>query len=228
MKKIFLFVILMTLVSSVCLADWGLGSSGGDVKQTVILQEAPENKEFKGDTTKGSGLANGEAAWNLDFEGFSFIMPEQPANDQLLPTITGLGITYKFSDKIHLVAKVVQFELEGKKGTKWKHQHLLAGVGGRSFFNENNQQLQVNVLTGTSEVSEAKLGKMKNLEPPVFIDLKYLWLFGESFLVGPEITFGRVAYSCDEINGKTMDCGTGGYAGFGLAFQIGMPDSWGK
>lgn len=227
MRRVFLFIILMALVSPVCFAgDWGLGSS--DTNQNVNIYEAPETKEFKGDQTKGSGLANGEASWNLDFEGLSFIMPDQPANDQVVTTITGLGVTYKFSDKIHLVAKVVQFELEGKKGTKWKHQHMLAGVGGRSFFAENAQQLQVNFLTGTSEVSEDNLGKMKNLEPPVFVDMKYLWLFGESFLIGPEITFARVANNCDEINGKTMDCGTGGYAGFGLTFQVGMPDNWGK
>ena len=59
-------------------------------------------------------------------------------------------------------------------------------------------------------------------------DTKYMWIFGESFLIGPEITFARVANNCGEINGNTMDCGMGGYAGFGLTFQVGMPDNWGK
>ena len=45
---------------------------------------------------------------------------------------------------------------------------MLVGVGGRSFFAKNSQQLQVNVLTGQSEVSEDTLGKVLSaldLEP---------------------------------------------------------------
>lgn len=227
MKKVFLFIILMAFASVSLAGDWGIGSDGDTTTQEVNFYEAPE-KKTSNDIKKGNGLANGEATWNLDFEGLSFVMPDQPANDQFVTTITGLGVTYKFSDRIHLAAKVVQYELEGKKGSNWKHQHILGGVGMRDFFAQDTQQLQVNFLTGTSEVSEDDLGKMKNLEPPVFIDLKYLWIFGESFFVGPEITFARVANSCDEINGTTMECGTGGYAAFGLTFQIGMPDKWGK
>ena len=226
MKKLFLFSLIIFMSASICFADWGLGSGG--TNQEVNIYESAEDKEFKGDESKGSALSNGEAAWNIDFELFPFLMPDQPADDQFVSTVTGLGATYKFSDKIHFLTKVVQFEIEGKKGTKWKHAHYLAGFGMRSFFANNSQQWQINVLTGTSEVSEDKLGKIKNLEAPVFADIKYLWLFGESFLVGPQITFARVANKCDEINGTTMECGSGGYTGVGVVFQIGMPDSWGK
>lgn len=226
MKKLFLFSLIIFMSSSICLADWGLGSGG--TNQEVNIYEAEKKDGFKGDESKGGALSNGEAAWNIDFELFPFLMPDQPADDQFISTVTGLGMTYKFSDKIHFLTKVVQLELEGKQGTKWKHTHYLAGFGMRSFFANNSQQWQINVLTGTSEVSEDKLGKIKNLEAPVFADIKYLWLFGESFLVGPQITFARVANKCEEINGTTMECGSGGYAGVGVVFQIGMPDSWGK
>lgn len=225
MKKLLLLIGLMIFLTPICFAEWGLG--GGNTTQEVNFYEAAEKKSP--DAKSGSnGLSNGEATWNLDFEVFPFMMSDQPADDQLITTVSGLGVTYKFSDKIHVVGKIVQFELEGKKGTKWKHQHMLAGFGARSFFAKNTQQWQVNFMTGTSEVSESKLGKVKNLESPIFVDLKYLWAFGDSFFIGPEITFARIANKCNEINGTYMECGSGGYTSFGLTFQVGMPDNWGK
>ena len=156
------------------------------------------------------------------------MMADQPVKDQMITTFTGMGTTYKFSPKMQVVTKYMQFKVKGKDDTEWTHEHMLVGLGIRSYFGDD-QQFQVNILLGESKVTGNNgLGSVKNLEIPIFLDLKYQWVISDTLMLGPQITFGRVANSCEEPDGKYTDCGHGGYTSIALNIQIGLPDDWGK
>ncbi len=199
---------------------------GGNNTQVIVNKDRLKEDEKKSSTT--SKPEEKEALYNLDVEGISFIMPDQPVADQTLLTVTGFGSTYKFSDKMHVVAKWMQFDLDGPGDVTWTHSHMLAGIGFRDFFGDS-QQWSVNILSGTSEVKGNQgIGSIDNLEMPMFLDIKYTWAFGANLLIGPQITFGRVPNSCKEQDGKFTECGHGGYSSISLSIQIGLPDSWGE
>lgn len=215
-------------ISSVCLAQ-GWGSSvkektsnffdRGNSTQVIVNED-----DKKTEKANSNGLSGKESTYNIDVELFPFIMPDQPAADQMIQTFTGFGMTYKFSDKMHVVGKWMKFDIKGANDVKWAHDHKLIGIGLRDTFAQN-QIIQLNILTGESSVTgDHGIGKVANLEPPVFFDIKYLWMFGESLIVGPQITFGRVASSCKDPDGRYTECGHGGYTSFGLTVQIGIPD----
>lgn len=175
-------------------------------------------------------LTDREAKYTLDFTGLSYVMPDQPARDQFLSRLTEYGGTYKFSDRLHIVAKWVQFDVAASQDVTWSHDHKLVGIGMRDFFGEDKkQQWQINVLSGWSEVVGSNgIGSVKNLDSPIFADLKYLWLLGNNFMIGPQITFARVANTCQNPNGVYTECGHGGYASISLTMHIGVPKSWGN
>lgn len=213
--KTFIIALLIVLPLTLFAQAWG-----DKVEKVVRVVTEPSEKEKNPPP---------EATWNIDFEGISFIMPDQPAGDQMLSTLTGFGTTYKFSDKIHLAGKWEQFDVEGKSEITWSHNHILAGVGMRGFFGEN-QQWQINALTGMSEVSGSKgVGSIKNLEQPLFIEIKWFTVFGDgNFMIGPQITFARVPNACNDPNGTYVECGHGGYASISVSLQIGIPEKWGE
>lgn len=224
-------IILLTAIiftSSVCFAQsWGGGGEkkdgwlfNSDNKTQVIVNEDSAKSEAK----NGGGLSGKESTYNIDLEGMAYVMPDQPASDQTLTTFTGFGTTYKFSDKMQIVGKWMRFEIKGVSEVTWKHDHKLIGVGIRDKFGDS-QLIQANILTGESTVEgDQGIGTVNNLELPVFLDIKYTWMFGESFIIGPQITFGRVANTCEDPDGKYTECGHGGYTSIGLTLQIGIPD----
>ena len=134
-----------------------------------------------------------------------------------------------FSNKLHFIGKWIQFDLIGGPGVMWKHNHLLAGLGGRSYINDKKNQWQIDFLSGISDISGNKgYGSVKNLVSPLFINLKYLYVFGGNFMVGPQVTFGRVPSKCTDPNGTYLECGHGGYSSISVAVQIGIPKEWGQ
>lgn len=223
MKNIFLVIFLSSFLSmsTLCFAEgWGFGGGGNNTQ--VILNDKGEGEESQ------NSKKTKESTYSIDVEGMGFVMPDQPADDQFIQTVIAIGGTYKFSDLLHISSKVVQFDVKGPKNTSWHHEHYLAGAGIRTYIFDKSQQVQLNVMTGTSSVKEKELGSVKNLEAPVFFDIKYFWLAGDNFAIGPQITFGRVANKCDKINGTYLECGHGGFTSFMLGIQIGIPEEWGN
>jgi len=200
--------------------------SGGNNTQVIVNKD--REREVAEAKSQNGGLSENEATWNIDIEGLAYIMPDQPVPDQMLSTMTGYGTTYKFSDKMQVVGKWMQFDIEGKKGVKWHHSHMLMGIGFRDLF-AGNQSWQINLLTGESKVTGNKgIGEISNLELPMFLDIKYMWVLGPNIMIGPQITFGRVPNSCEEPDGKYSDCGHGGYSAMSFAIQVGLPENWGN
>ena len=237
MKKLFFLNILLVVCFIVTIPyyaysqSWGTSAGksnifdSGNKTQVIVNEDRSDNNKSSSDINRPDEK---EALYNIDIEGLAYIMPDQPVPDQALMTLTGYGITYKFSDKMHVVSKWMQFDLKGSGGVFWGHDHMLAGLGFRDFFGDS-QQWSINILSGTSKVTGNKgIGSIKNLEMPMFLDIKYVWAFGSNLMIGPQITFGRVPNSCQEQDGKFSECGHGGYSSISLTFQIGLPDSWGK
>lgn len=221
MKKIFFLSLLMMLFSSAVFAQsWGITTPF-----TNKIEAAPVEQPGYVDD-----LGKQEARWTLDLEGLAWIMPDQPARDQAITALIGYGTTYKFSNKLQLVTKYLQFNVEGGEGVTWKHEHLLFGGGARAFVgNEKKQQWQVNFLSGFSSVEGNNgIGKVKGLDVPLFIDLKYYWVFGGNLMIGPQITFGRIPNKCTDPLGTYIECGHGGFTSIALSVQIGLPKDWGQ
>ena len=221
---------LFLMVSPVFSQSWGTTEKSGDSwfdsgnKTQVIVNEDNLTPE----SMKKDRLSGPESTWNIDLEGLAYMMPDQPVKDQMITTFTGLGGTYKFSDKMQVVGKYMQFKVKGSDNVEWTHEHLLAGLGFRSFFGDS-QQWQINILTGESSVrGNQGIGSVKNLELPMFLDIKYQWVASANLMIGPQITFGRVANSCDNPDGRYTECGHGGYTAISLNIQIGLPDKWGQ
>lgn len=215
-----LILIIALLFSNVSFAQgWGITTPFDEKRQTP----ATKSQGYIDD------LGKQEARWTVDLEGLAWVMPDQPARDQTVTTLTGFGTTYKFSNKLHLVGKWIQFDIKGGDGVEWHHDHLLFGGGARSFFNAGEQQWQLNFLTGFSTVTGNKgVGNVGGLEMPMFLDMKYLWVYGGNVLLGPQVTFGRVPNKCTDPNGTYLACGHGGYTSIGFSVQFGLPKEWGQ
>lgn len=237
MRRLFYITVVIVITLIVAIPYYAYSQSWGTTEKTggdsffdsgnktqVIVNEEKSTPE----SMKKDQLSGPESTWNIDLEGLAYMMPDQPVRDQMITTFTGLGGTYKFSDKMQVVAKAMQFKVVGKDDVEWTHEHYLIGIGMRSFFGDS-QQWQINLLTGESSVKGNNgIGSVKNLELPMFLDIKYQWVASSTLMIGPQITFGRVANSCEEPDGKYTDCGHGGYTSISLNIQIGLPDDWGK
>lgn len=222
MKKTLLVLVSILISFSVFSQGWGAKSFFKDEPQKVRGEKSLFDQY-------NSDLEDTEARWTVDIEGFNWIMPDQPASDSFVPSISGLGATYKFSNKLHVTGKWMQFDIEGGNDVSWHHDHLLFGAGARNYFNNRSNQWQLNFLTGWSTVTGSKgVGNVKGLEAPFFIDGKYFWVFGGNTMIGPQITFGRVPNSCTDPDGTYLECGHGGYTSVGVVVQVGLPKEWGQ
>ncbi len=228
MKKLFLIFVALAFsfqTFGLCLSNCGNDSSS--VTNKVLRLNNSSTAKTRGYT---DDLTDRESTYTFDLSGLSWVMPDQPAADQFISTFTEYGLTYKFSDRLHIVGKWVQFDIEAHGDVSWHHDHKMIGAGMRDFFGEKKrQQWQLNLMTGLSDVSGSQgIGSVKNLDMPVFVDLKYLWTFGPNFMAGPQITFGRVPNTCTDPNGIYTQCGHGGYTNVSLTLHMGIPESWGN
>lgn len=220
----------LILFSFSAFAQWGSSAKekttsffdSGNKTQVIVNKDDEQS-------TKNGKLSEKESTWNADIEGLAYMMPDQPAPDQTIVTFTGFGTTYKFSDRLHIVGKWMQFDIKAKNNVVWTHDHRLLGAGIRWFFADHSQQIQFNLLSGFSEVTgNGEIGKVRNLEAPIFLDVKYMWVFGNNLMIGPQITFGRVPNKCEDPVGTYTECGHGGYTAVSIAVQFGLPENWGQ
>lgn len=163
-----------------------------------------------------------ESLYNIDFFGIDLILPHQPANDQFLSTVTGLGLTYKFSELLSIWGRYSFFTVKGVKlngnDTSWEHKHYAGGLGYRYMFKEKNR-IVYNVGLSQSEIKETvSLGTVKSLQTGVVADIKFLWT-DDNLSYGPYLTITNVPSKATtwETHHK------GGYTSIGLTLQMGIP-----
>lgn len=164
-----------------------------------------------------------ESIWNIDIYGMDFVLPHQPANEQFIPSLTGLGVTYKFNEHAQLWGRYTTFSIKGVKlddiDTEWKHTHYVGGYGFR-FNLEHNKRITVNLGVSKTRVEETKnFGEIEDLQTGIALDTKYLW-------TDMNLTYG-VMLSLVQVGSKSETWEThrkGGYVSIGATMQIGLPN----
>lgn len=160
-----------------------------------------------------------ESVWNVNFYAMDIIFPGQPAQRQMIGAVTGLGLTYKFSERAHLFGKWSDFTATGISGTQWHHQHILGGAGIRFYFAERNQ-LVVNVGMGKSEVEEtSEYGSISDLQMTALLDIKYHWI-SDNLTYGPVLTIVETEPDTEDLENYIK----GGYVTIGFTVEFGIPD----
>lgn len=231
------YLILIIGLMFFSMPSYGLCLSNCD--NGISLTDNSSRSNNNGSSAKKSrgytnDLTDREAKFNFMVSGLSLMMPDQPATrDQILPTFIEYGLFYNFSDRLHLFTKWVQFDVEASNGVSWHHDHKLVGMGLRDFVGENkDQQWQINLSSGgagwSTVTGSGDIGNVKNLDSPVFIEGKWMWVFGNNLMIGPQITFARVPNTCEDPNGTYIQCGSGGYSSVAVTIHIGVPKSWGN
>lgn len=246
MKKILLLLLFISLAFSDVFALSLIKGPPNVVDNKTIINMAPRNPGTTGQTTPPpqpdvkDTYGVYESRWNFDLFLMEAIFPNQPASRQFLSNITGLGVTYKFSEAAHAWGKWTRVEFEGvnltttdivydeetgedtgetvknKHSTIWKHEHWLGGFGLRWDLGDA-QQLVINLGTGVSEVSEGNNYGKLNLDTPVVADIKYLW-------VSDNISYG-LNLTILEVESKEKDFAEyhkGGYVAIGLTIGFGI------
>ena len=163
-----------------------------------------------------------EAIFNINFYGLDFIFADQPADQQFLSSLSGFGLTYKFSEVAHIWGKYSTFTVNGVplngNSTNWEHKHLMGGYGIR-FAYQDEKQIVLNLGISQSEVSDENYGNIGKLKMGIVADIKYLWLSDNS-------SYGLVL-SIVEVgsNESTFErYQKGGYISIGFTAEFGMPN----
>jgi hypothetical protein len=174
------------------------------------------------DEKSSNGSVANESEWNLDIEGLYFVMPAQPGEYQFVTGPIAIGTTYKFSEKMHLVYKYVHYKVDGIEDYRFTHDHHLAGVGFRTFFNQNEYQFSVSGGSGSSSVTEDNDRVKFNLDMPIWCDVSFFKVW-DNVSMGLRFSFVDAPSTETDITKHIK----GGYSGFGLVLQIGLPDEFG-
>jgi len=162
MKRLFLFLIIVystafsgTLQSST--------SRFFDTSTTNNFNIGSKDEDKKVSDSSGKK----ESIFNVNFYGLEFIFPDQPAEQQFLTAMSGVGMTYKFSEVAQYWIKYSNFSVAGVqlngRGTNWVHKHISGGYGIR-FAYQDEKQIVLNLGVSKSEVSDETYGKIGGLE----------------------------------------------------------------
>lgn len=203
------------------LQEKAAGFFGGTTTNNINIGSKDNSKDNSKVADDYAGKS--ESIWNLDIYGMDFILPHQPANEQFVPSLTGIGLTYKFNQHAQLWFRYSTFSVEGVKlddvDTEWKHTHYVGGYGFR-FNLENNKRITVNLGVSKTRVEETKqFGEVEELKTGLALDTKYLW-------TDRDMTYGLML-SLVQVGSKAEtwdDHRKGGYVSIGAALQIALPN----
>lgn len=221
MKKLILVLIISFLSFSVnagTLQDKASGFFGSTTNNFNMGGKDEDSDKLDKDVA-----GKDESIWNLDIYGMDFNLPHQPANQQFIPTITGMGLTYKFNEHTHLWGRYSTFHVKGVEledvSTEWKHTHYVGGYGFRFNFGKSNR-ISLNLGLSKSVVEETKqFGKIDGLQTGVAMDVKYIWT-DSNLAYGLYMSLVQVGSTAETWEKHHK----GGYVGIGATVQIGLPN----